>query len=182
MPNWRKLIVSGSDAVLNTVTAVAFTGSFLGTGSYATNALSASYAPPAAAFPYVGTARITGSLLVSGSITATDTITSGLDVTANQNLKSMYQAGDEGGEIFLNAPATNTTINLGVTIDVNQDKVRIFENGGVNRGFYLDIPSGAPGVGTNLKPTGFTGTVTILGNPPGQQNLNYTDGILISVT
>lgn len=50
MPNWRKLIVSGSDAVLNTVTAVAFTGSFLGTGSYATNALSASYAPPAAAF------------------------------------------------------------------------------------------------------------------------------------
>lgn len=94
----------------------------------------------------------------------------------------MYQAGDEGGEIFLNAPATNTTINLGVTIDVNQDKVRIFENGGVNRGFYLDIPSGAPGVGTNLKPTGFTGTVTILGNPPGQQNLNYTDGILISVT
>jgi hypothetical protein len=44
------------------------------------------------------------------------------------------------------------------------------------------MPSGAPGVGTNLKPAGYSGTVTILGNPPGMQNLNYTDGILISVT
>lgn len=182
MPNWRKLIVSGSDAVLNTVTAVAFTGSFLGTGSYATNALSASYAPPGAAFPYTGVARITGSLLVSGSITATDTITSGLDVTANQNLKSMYQAGDEGGEINLNVPATNTSLASNVTIDVYQNKLRIFEGGGANRGGFFDISALAPAAGTNLKPTGFTGIVTIMGNPPGQQNLNYTDGILISVT
>ena len=186
MPSWKKIITSGSSALLLNVTASSFTGSFtgsfLGTGSYATNALSASYAPGGAAFPYTGVARITGSLLVSGSITATDTITSGLDVTANRNLKSMYQAGDEGGELFFNAPATSTTISNGVNIDVYQDKLRFWEDGGANRGFYLDIPSGAPGVGTNLKPTGFTGTVTIMGNPPGQQNLNYTDGILITVT
>jgi hypothetical protein len=196
----KGLIVSGSTLISGNVVANSFTGSLFGTSSwavsssqavsasravsssYATNALSASYAPPAAAFPYVGTARITGSLLVSGSITATDTITAGLDVTANRNLKSMYQAGDEGGELFFNAPATSTTINNGVNIDVYQDKLRFWEDGGVNRGFYLDIPSGAPGVGTNLKPTGFSGTVMIMGNPPGQQFLNYTDGILISVT
>jgi len=186
MPSWKKIITSGSSALLLNVTASSstgsFTGSFLGTGSYAINALSASYAPGSPAFPYVGTARITGSLLISGSITATDTITSGLDVTANQNLKSMYQAGDEGGEINLNTPATNTSLASNVTIDVYQNRLRIFEGGGSNRGGYFDISALAPGAGTDLKPAGFTGTVTILGNPPGQQNLNYTDGILISVT
>jgi hypothetical protein len=43
------------------------------------------------------------------------------------------------------------------------------------------MPSGSAGVGTNLKPAGFTGTVTIFGNPP-PNNLNFTDGILTSVT
>ena len=45
MPNWKRVIVSGSDAALTSVIATAgFTGSLLGTASYATNALSASYA------------------------------------------------------------------------------------------------------------------------------------------
>ena len=186
MPSWKKIITSGSSALLLNVTASSstgsFTGSFLGTGSYATNALSASYAPAGAAFPYVGTARITGSLLVSGSITATDTITSAGNIEAQVDLKSMYQSGDEGGQIFLNAPATNTTIPNGVTIDVYQNRFRIFEQGGPANGYYLDMPSGGPGASTNLSPSGYTGTVTIMGNPPGQQNLNYTNGILISVT
>jgi hypothetical protein len=198
MPSWKKIITSGSAAILTNVTASSYTGSFTGslfgtsswsvsssraiTSSYSlvslssSYALSASYAPGGAAFPYTGSATITGSLVVTGRITSTE------NVEAQVNLKSMYQSGDEGGEIFLNTPATSTTINNGVNIDVYQDKLRFWEDGGVNRGFYLDIPSGAPGVGTNLKPTGFTGTVTIIGNPPGQQNLNYTDGILISVT
>ena len=49
MPSWKKIITSGSSALLLNVTASSytgsFTGSFLGTGSYVTNALSASYAP-----------------------------------------------------------------------------------------------------------------------------------------
>ena len=56
MPNWKKLITSGSDASLNTltttgnivssgsITALSFTGSLFGTSSYAT---SASYASTA---------------------------------------------------------------------------------------------------------------------------------------
>jgi hypothetical protein len=141
-------------------------------------AISASYAP---VFPYTGSALISGSLTVTGSINTAGFILATGNIEAQVNLKSMYQAGDEGGEIFLNTPATNTTINSGVNIDVYQDKLRIWEDGGVNRGFYLDIPSGAPGVGTNLKPTGLTTTVTILGNPP-PNNLNFVDGILISIT
>jgi hypothetical protein len=44
-----------------------FTGSLSGTSSYATQALSASFAPSSPPFPYTGSARITGSLGVTGS-------------------------------------------------------------------------------------------------------------------
>jgi len=78
MPNWKRVIVSGSDATLTSVTATAgFTGSLQGTASYATQALSASYAPPT--FPYTGSALITGSLGVTGSLSNGDgNIASGL--------------------------------------------------------------------------------------------------------
>ena len=57
MPNWKKVITSGSDATLTSVTATAgFTGSLFGTSSYATNALSASYA-------------ITASYALNGGVT-----------------------------------------------------------------------------------------------------------------
>jgi hypothetical protein len=57
-----------------TVTASAFTGSLtgslLGTASYATQALSASWAPSVASnpFPYTGSAIISGSLTITGSL------------------------------------------------------------------------------------------------------------------
>jgi len=67
MPNWNKVVVSGSNASLNSLTVSnGITGSLLGTASYATQALSASYAP---AFPFTGSAQITGSLGVTGSTT-----------------------------------------------------------------------------------------------------------------
>ncbi len=50
MPNWKKVIVSGSNAALNSLTvatnvvAQSFTGSLFGTSSFANNATSASYA------------------------------------------------------------------------------------------------------------------------------------------
>ena len=53
MPNWKKVIVSGSNATLNSlnvttnVVAQSFTGSLLGTSSFANNATSASFAATA---------------------------------------------------------------------------------------------------------------------------------------
>lgn len=210
MPSWKKVITSGSSAALSSltvttnVTAQSFTGSLSGS---ATTTVSASYAATASLAPlYVATAattsmlapyvpnsrtgsfaitgsnRFNGDQTVTGSITATVNVVAAGNIEAQTNLKSMNQAGDEGGEIFLNAPATNTTIPGGVTIDVYQNRLRFFEQGGSANGYFLDMPSGAPGVGTDLAPSGYTGTVTIFGNPPGQQNLNYTNGILISVT
>lgn len=85
---------------------------------------------------------ISGSLSVTG-----DTSVSG-KVSVNSS------SGDEGGEIFLNKPVTNTTLNSGVTIDVYQDKLRFFEQGGAGRGFYIDVATGGEGASTNLVSAG----------------------------
>ena len=86
-------------------------------------------------------------------------ITSESDITAGNNLRSSYTAGDEGGQIFLNKATTNTTLTSGVNIDIYQNKLRFWEDGGTNRGYYIDISGGAASVGTNLVGGGgsFTG-------------------------
>jgi hypothetical protein len=59
--------------------------------------------------------------------------------------------GDEGGEILLGKAVSNTTLNgTGVTIDVYQNRLRFFEQGGSARGFYLDISTGGGGASTNI--------------------------------
>ena len=77
MPNWKRIVVSGSDATLNTLTVSnGITGSLQGTASFATQALSASYAPSAvgATFPFTGSAIISSSLTVIGSTSVTGSI------------------------------------------------------------------------------------------------------------
>lgn len=72
-------------------------------------------------------------------------------------LKGAAVGGDEGGEIFLEKAATNTTLNTGVNIDINQNKLRIFESGGNNRGASLDISTLANGVGSEIAVPGLNG-------------------------
>jgi hypothetical protein len=75
------------------------------------------------------------------------------------------RAGDEGGEIFLVNSVTNTSISNGVTIDIWQNRLRFFEQGGSARGFYLDITQGGAGVSTDLA----TGPLSI-----NSQTASYT--------
>lgn len=102
----------------------------------------------------------------SGAFGASSGLTyDGVSIKVNGNLESVYQSGDEGGEIYLNKPATNTSITNGVTIDVYQNKLRIFENGGTNRGGYFDITGLTAGVGTNFTNyVDLTSTQTITGS------------------
>lgn len=66
-------------------------------------------------------------------------------------LSATNSTGDEGGEILLAKPATNSTIaGTGVTIDVYQNKLRFFEQGGSARGAYIDLTAASNGVGSNL--------------------------------
>lgn len=56
----------------------------------------------------------------------------------------------EGGELHLAAPTANTALSGPIAIDVYQNKVRIFETGGTNRGVYIDLTSASAAAGTNL--------------------------------
>ena len=72
--------------------------------------------------------------------------------------------GDEGGEILLEKADTNTTIaGTGVTIDIWQNRLRFFEQGGDARGAYIDITAASAGVGSNLLAGGGGGATTLDG-------------------
>jgi hypothetical protein len=86
--------------------------------------------------------RVTGDANVAGK----------LSVTAS--------SGDEGGEIFLAAPA-NTSLGGGITIDAYQNKIRFFEQGGNARGAYIDLTACANGAATNLLTGGGGGGGTV---------------------
>ena len=65
----------------------------------------------------------------------------------------MSQSGDEGGEMLISKPVTNTSISgTGVTVDVFRNRYRIFEQGGSARGAYIDITDLEAGVNVNLAP------------------------------
>jgi len=74
-PNY-KYDLGINQLVVSSISA-SFTGSLLGTGSYALQSLSASYAPSSPAFPYAGNAVISGSMVITGSLTisGSDTLT-----------------------------------------------------------------------------------------------------------
>jgi hypothetical protein len=100
--------------------------------------------------------------LLTGNASITTLTTTG-DINTAGKLNVTASAGDEGGEIFLAKSVTNTSINTGVTIDVYQDRLRFFEQGGSARGYYIDITGGGAGVSTNLVGGGSSfngGTIT----------------------
>lgn len=81
MPNWKKVIVSGSNANLFTVSASSFTGSFTGslqgTSSYSNNTLTSSYALTALSASYAPSVGGGGSLSSLTAATTTNTINNG---------------------------------------------------------------------------------------------------------
>lgn len=126
----------------------------VGTASYA---LTASYAMNGG-----GTSINTSSLATTGSnrFNGSQTITGSLIVSGSGATIELYGdkiiagtvGGDEGGEILLGKPTTNSTITgSGITIDSYQNRLRIFEQGGNIRGAFLDITSLGAGVATDLR-------------------------------
>jgi len=97
---------------------------------------------------FSGNISITGNVigtspnvsLVAGSYTMT------FDNTGILTLPRM--GGDEGGEINLGIPASNTTLSTRVVLDVYQDRLRFFD--GSTKGAYIDLSQASSGVGTLL--------------------------------
>jgi hypothetical protein len=94
-------------------------------------------------------------LYTSGAFEAGGNIT-------GKNLILNNSSGDEGGELLLAKPTTNTTIaGTGITIDAYQNRIRIFEQGGNARGTYLDITRMANSVGSEIVTNTYTGSINI---------------------
>jgi len=88
----------------------------------------------------------------------------------------------------LNKAVTNTTLTGGVTVDVYQDRLRFFEQGGSARGFYLDISAGGSAASTKiLGATGHTGPTGSIGpagptgatGPAGTGGSDFSELLLI---
>jgi hypothetical protein len=94
------------------------------------------------------TSTTTGALTVAGGLGVVGDVY--IASATNSRLNIMGSSGDEGGEIFLNKAVTNTTLKTGVSIDINQNRLRFFETGGSNRGAYIDLTACSTSVGTNL--------------------------------
>lgn len=90
-----------------------------------------------------------GALVVNGGIGVAGNVNASGSIKGSV-LISSQSSGNEGGQIELALAASNTTLNNGVHIDVYQNRLRIFEAGGNNRGVYIDLTAATNGVGTNL--------------------------------
>jgi hypothetical protein len=98
MPNWKKIIVSGSDATLNSlyvtsaVTASSYTGSFIGDGSGITGiisssyAISASHAPDTVEIMYFNTNTTALSDITTYSFTVNTSLTTNINQTPGMTL------------------------------------------------------------------------------------------------
>jgi hypothetical protein len=101
------------------------------------------------------------NVLAQAAFNKANSALSNTNLNVSGTIRALSQGGDEGGELFLDKPATNTSLSAGITIDVYQNKLRIFETGGSVRGVFIDIAnSAAGGVGTDLlNPTSTPDTV-----------------------
>jgi len=118
MPNWKKVIVSGSNAILGNLTnnstvansslTGSFTGSYTGDGSQLTGISSTP-------FPFTGDAQITGSFLVAGANSGTAPTTQSLKIDSSGNF---YHLGRYTGNsaAFANNPS-NVTIGNDISTD-----------------------------------------------------------------
>jgi hypothetical protein len=138
MPNWKKLIVSGSDATLNTLTVSnGITGSLLGTSSWASNALTASFITASNVYgphgsssvlssSYAQTASYSQNLVVSGSISTVDYID--FNTAANpSHLEGRIHWNDTTKTIQIDTDFPNFSIDAG-----HQSVVRVYNDTGVN--------------------------------------------------
>ena len=159
MPNWKKLIVSGSDAALNNLNVTnAVTASFFkGDGSGLTNI------PTSDGFPYTGSAiisgalEVTGSVKVSGSVTAhsytvengtgTPTLTSGNSIILSGSEALILKDLALRLESFTNAETGSLTSQDGDVIYNSDRKKILFYTGStwkhvLVQGDAANLPSG----------------------------------------
>jgi hypothetical protein len=98
MPNWRKVILSGSTASLNSLTVSnGITGSLFGTASWARNSITSSYSLTSS---FVNT--LNQNVLINGSLNVTASFTaSGLNYPSADNGEEAFIQTDGNGSLSL---------------------------------------------------------------------------------
>jgi hypothetical protein len=147
MPSWKKIIISGSNASLNSLYAPHITGSLLGTASYASQALSSSFATSAsfaatASFinPLNQSLVITGSLRGQVSALSITSNTASVNVSAN-NFFTLALV--DGANTHINP----TNINPGQTVNIRVTQGSL-GTGTVSFPSFVDQPSGSAYTGS----------------------------------
>jgi len=133
-------ITISTNTTTKTITINATSG---GDPSYAFNKANAAFTKANNALANTSGTTFDGDLLIGSS----------------GKLTVLAVGGDEGGEILLGKAVSNTTLSgTGVTIDVWQNRLRFFEQGGSARGAYIDLTAASAGVGSDLLSGGGGGT------------------------
>ena len=150
MPNWKKIIVSGSDATLNSlyvtsaVTASSYTGSFIGDGSGITGvisssyAISASHAPDTVEIMYFNTNTTALSDITTYSFTVNTSLTTNINQTPGTTLPigtivgwrlTTYNASTIGSsetgtlKLFYDTGPSEVTLSSAITWDGNRTAI-----------------------------------------------------------
>jgi hypothetical protein len=93
----------------------------------------------------------TNTNLPSTNNTFTGTNTFRGETTFSSSVRIAAAGGFEGGELALAyAPSGSTLTGSAVSIDIYQNRLRIFENGGTFRGSYLNMTSQSSGVASEI--------------------------------
>lgn len=103
-----------------------------------------------------GTQTLTNKTLSAPNISGLATFTG--EVLLNNAAGS--GGSDEGGELHFAIPSANSTLDGPIAIDVYQNKVRIFETTGNNRGVYVDLTTTSNTAGSSLITNDGTQTLT----------------------
>lgn len=184
------LIISGSSAFTNigsatfsgSVTGISgftgsFSGSFIGaltgtaswasnaisssyalTSSYASNTLSASYAPDTT-FPYTGSARITGSLILTGSLVVSgSTLTTASALLVYKSGSTVVDIQGSSGQLFSITDSLTGSL-FSVNTVAGLPVIEAFSDNTVNIGKYGLYPIKVVATGSSAVITGsFTGS------------------------
>lgn len=164
MPSWKKIITSGSNAVLNTVTASFYTGSFRGDGSQLTGIVASIPNSVITTGSTTATQSITGSLIISGSglqVTGSISTSNQLNVAgpavANMSASIWDRMQITSGALEIvggtraNALNISTAINAGLALNVTNtntgssaaSQIALFNSTGSFAQLYMPSPTNA---------------------------------------
>ena len=94
---------------------------------------------------------------VTNTFTQPQTFSGGI----NQGFVVKGTTGSEGGEFYLEKPASGSTLGGNLAVDLINDTFRIFENGGSYRGAGINIANCAVNAGSTILTTADQGTVLL---------------------